>query len=105
MKDFWVAHWLHCPPEREFVNGRRVILKKLCFGPVVSQVWFVTEDGRCWYEETIQEGSRTGDHFLEPVSREALLRLLDSEIAVCQRLQQLEACSLFQAEKERWHGR
>ena len=29
MKDFWVAHWLHCPPEREFVNGRRVILKHL----------------------------------------------------------------------------
>lgn len=105
MKDFWVAHWLHCPPEREFVNGRRVILKKLCFGPVESRIWFVTEDGRCWYEENIQEGSRTGDHFLEPVSRKALLRLLDSEIAVCQRLQQLEACALFQAEKERWHGR
>ena len=101
MKNFWVAHWLHCPPEREFVNGRRVILKKLCFGPVESRIWFVTEDGRCWYEETIQEGIRARDHFLEPVSREALLRLLDSEIAVCQRLQQLEACALFQAEKER----
>ena len=102
MKDFWVSHWLHCPPEREFVNGRRVILKKLCFGPVESRLWFVTEDGRCWYEESISEGIQAGDRFLEPISREALLRLLDSEIALCQRLQQLEASSLFQEEKERW---
>ena len=65
MKDFWVAHWLHCPPEREFVNGQRVILKKLCFGPGESQVWFVTEDGRCWYEETILEGIQAGEHLLE----------------------------------------
>ncbi|MEY8318871.1 hypothetical protein AALB19_16375 [Oscillospiraceae bacterium 50-58] len=100
MRNFWVGSWLHCPPEEEFVNGRRILLKKLCFGPGESQVWFVTEDGRCWYEETIQEGGRTGDHFLEPVSRKALLRLLDSEIAVCQRLNQTEARLLFQKEKD-----
>ena len=102
MRNFWAGSWLHCPPEREFVNGRRTILKKLCFGSVESQIWFVTEDGRCWYEESIQEGIQAGDRFLEPVSREALLRLLVSEIALCLRLQQMGACSLFQEEKERW---
>ncbi len=100
MRNFWVGSWLHCPPEEEFVNGRRILLKKLCFGPGESQVWFVTEDGRCWYEETILEGIQAGEHLLELVSRETLLGILDSEITICQRLNQTEARLLFQKEKD-----
>ena len=102
MKDFWVAHWLHCPPEREFVNGRRVILKHLCFGPAESRVWFATEEGGCWYEERTLEGVQAGEPLLEPVGREELQRLLSGEVALCRRLRQEELIPLFQEEKERW---
>lgn len=102
MKDFWVASWLHCPPESQFTGGRRVIFKKLCFGPAEAQLWFVTEDGNIWHEERILEGTQEGERLLEPVSREDLLRLLEQELSLCQRLGCQEALLLIQEEAERW---
>ena len=77
MRGVWVGHWLHCPPESQFVGDRRVILKKLCFGPGEVQSWFAAEDGSVWYEHQFLEGIQEGERFLEPVSREELRRLLD----------------------------
>lgn len=102
MKDFWVASWLHCPPEERFVNGRRTLIRHLCFGLAESRVWFVTEEGRCFYEERIMEGPQAGDVFLEPVSRENLIHLLDKEISLCRQLNREELIPLFLREKERW---
>ena len=101
MADFWAAHWLHCPPERQFVNGRRVILKELCFGPVEVHVWFVLEDGSCWHEHQFQEGLQEGEQLLEPVSRDELRRRLEKEISLCRRLNQEHLIPLFQQELDR----
>lgn len=46
------------------------------------------------------EGIQAGEHLLELVSRETLLGILDSEITICQRLNQTEARLLFQKEKD-----
>lgn len=100
MQDFWVGSWLHSPPNNTFVNGRRTIVTHLCFGPVETRTWFVTEEGERFYEEQILEGVQAGDQFLEPVSKAELLQVLDHEIALCQSMHCTDAQLRFQAEKE-----
>lgn len=101
MRGVWVGHWLHCPPESQFVGDRRVILKKLCFGPGEVQSWFAAEDGSVWYEHQFLEGIQEGERFLEPVSREELRRLLNNEISLCRRLHAQALIPLFQRELDR----
>ena len=84
-----------------FVNDRRIILKKLCFGPAEAHIWFVTEDGGCWHEHQLLEGIQAGDRFLEPVSWNILRRLLDSEISLCRQLHQKHLIPLLQQELDR----
>ena len=100
MRDFWVGHWLHCPPEENFSGGRRAVLRHLCFGPAETRAWFVTKEGDFFYEEHILEGCQAGEHCLEPCTRTELLRALDREMELCRRFQGEELLPLFQAERD-----
>ena len=104
MTGFQVGDWLHCPPKEQFVQGRRVLIQHLCFGPLETRQWFVTEDGRFFYEEHIIEGCRAGELFREARTREELLRALDCEIQLCRRFQGEALIPLFQAERDRLNG-
>ena len=99
MNDFWVGTWLHCPPDKHFVKGRRTIMKHLRFGPVETRIWFVTEDGGCFYEETVLEGLE--DRFFEPISTVEMMDALEHEIDLCQRFHGEGLIPLFLAERAR----
>ncbi len=53
------------------------------------------------WRHTAGSPQKTGERFLEPVSRDAPRRLLDNEIALCQQLHQEHLIPLFQRELDR----
>ena len=102
MTGFWVGSWLHGPPGEESVHGRRVLLSHLCFGPLESREWFVTEEDRFFYEEHILEGCQAGETLREARTREELLEALDHEMELCVRFHGEALLPLLQAERDRW---
>ena len=98
--------WLHDEPDRTFDSrGNRAIVKRLCFGPAETQIWYETADGQYFCERHMIEGIQAGARFVDFISKSKMLEVLKSEIAVCETCNAPELAVLFQAEKEKLtHG-
>lgn len=45
IKTFWIGPWNHIGPDEEFDSeGKRVIIRKLCFGPLETIEYGVTNE-------------------------------------------------------------
>ncbi|MCI8423947.1 MAG: hypothetical protein HFF50_10555 [Lawsonibacter sp.] len=98
---FWVGKWLHDPPSAVYDStGKRAVLKHLCFGPVETQIWYVSADGQYYRELHIMEGPQAGDLFLDRINRAEMLEAITAEIDLCQKNGETELAALFQAEKD-----
>ncbi len=100
--EVWVGAWLHDEPDRTFDSrGNRAIVKRLCFGPAETQIWYETADGQYFCERHMIEGIQAGARFVDFISKSKMLEVLKSEIAVCETCNAPELAVLFQAEKEK----
>ena len=79
----WVGPWLHGGPEPECGNGKRVLIRRLCFGPAESWVWYGL-DGAFFREVRVLEGAQSGEAGVEAVGREEIRRLLEEEALLCE---------------------
>ncbi len=99
---FWAGAWLHDAPDSEYgADGKRAIVKHLCFGPLETQIWYESKDGQYFCEHQLIEGLQAGDRFVDAVSRRDMLEVLANEIALCEKHSKPEWSLLFQAEKEK----
>lgn len=98
MRDIQIGSWLHCAPERDFRDGRRAIVKRLCFGPLESWSFGVTADSGYFREVRILEG--TDERSLSSISLEELREAIAGEIRLCRKHQGEDLAALLQAELE-----
>lgn len=100
--DFWAGAWLHSGPDRECsADGRRMIVKHLRFGPAETQIWYEVKDGRYCCELHIIEGLQAGGVFVDWISRDSMRKVLENEIALCEKYGKMELGILFRAEIEK----
>lgn len=81
-------------------NGRRVLIRRLCFGPAESWVWYAL-DGAFFREVRVLEGVRSGEVSVEAVSREEMRRLLEEEAVLCEGRGGAGMAERFRAEAEK----
>lgn len=93
----WIGPWFHQPPETARKDGKRVLLRRLCFGPAESWVWYEL-DGAFFREVRGLEGLQTGEASVDAVSRDDLRRLLDAEAVLCESQGGASLAALFRAE-------
>ncbi len=99
---FWAGAWLHDAPDEAFDHtGKRVIVKRLCFGPAETQIWYEATDGQYFQELHIEEGIQAGERYVDVISKSAMLNVLKTEIALCEKYNEPEMSILFQTEKEK----
>ena len=102
MDSFWVGAWLHrVPQEAPWVDGRRCIIEQLCFGPLETWAYGITQDDQCFREHHIVEGIQEGEHFVDDISMEDMLKAIEAEIDLCRKYQAEELISVLQTEKRK----
>lgn len=102
MDSFWVGAWLHrIPAEAPWVDGRRCLIEKLCFGPLEAWVYGITQDERCYYECHMMEGIREGERLVEDISTKDMLKAIDAEMELCRKYHAEELISVLLAEKRK----
>lgn len=96
--EFWVGTWLHVIPDQKDSagNDKRIIIKHLCFGPVETQIWYQSKDGQYYYEYHIIEGLQAGDLFLYCISKSEMIKVINTEIALCNQYEKPELAALLQ---------
>ena len=101
MNAFRVGVWEHSAPEEHYDrDGKRAIIKHLCYGPLETMIYGVTTDSTYYWEYHIIEGLEEGERFLEYISKEKMLHAIDHEISLCEQYQALAMIPLFLREKE-----
>lgn len=99
---FQVGEWLHEVPAKEFdTAGKRNLVKRLCFGPLETQIWCELKDGSYSHEIHFIEGIQDGEVYVNSISKSEMLEVLKYEIALCQKYGKPEIVSLFRNEVER----
>lgn len=100
--EFWVGQWMHCAPDEKYdANGRRNIIKHMCWGPLETQIWFETSDHKYYYEEHIIEGILEGDKTLEAISKIEMIKAINDEIILCKKYSASKLIPLFENEREK----
>ena len=97
----WIGPWLHEAPEAPGKDGRRAVMKQLCFGPAEARVWYALEDGRFCREVRFLEGLQAGERGVDFLSRAELQDALRAEAALCERRGAPALAARFRAEAER----
>lgn len=84
MEGFWVGRWQHIVFSAEELrdNGKCPVLRQLCFGPLESAEYGVS-DGEFYYENKVSEGIGEGDRFFEIIDKDSFLKTLENEIRLC----------------------
>lgn len=99
---FWVGSWLHDIPDREFASdGKQVIVKHLCFGPLETRIWYKLEDGQYCREIHFIEGLQEGERCVDSISKSEMLKVIENEIDLCKKYNETDLSILLQAEKEK----
>ena len=81
---FRVGEWLHDTPTTESnADGKRTIVRHLCFGSLETQIWYETMDGRYCRETHFIEGPQAGELYTDFISRSEMIDVIKSEIALC----------------------
>lgn len=99
---FSVGAWLHDIPSTEYdVNGKRAIVRHLCFGPLETRIWYETMDGRYWRELHFIEGPQAGELYADSISQSEMLDVIKSEAALCIIFGDMDMNALLCSEIER----
>lgn len=99
---FWIGSWLHDIPDTEFdSDGKQVIVKYLCFGPLETRLWCKLRDGRYCYEHHFIEGLQGGERYINFISKSDMLKVIEDDIAFCKKYGEMEMVTLLQAEKKK----
>lgn len=84
MNGFILGSWHHVLPNKTFdLNGRRGIVRHLCFGPLETQIYGITSDNQYYYEYSILEGIEEGERTFYFIDKGELLKAIDKEILLC----------------------
>ena len=82
MNAFRIGIWEHAAPEEHYDrDGKRAIIKHLCYGPLETMIYGVTTDSTYYWEYHIIEGLEEGERFLEYISKEKMLEI-DAALAI-----------------------
>lgn len=93
--------WEHAAPEEKAdQDGKRAIIKHLCYGPLETVIYGVTTELKYYREYHIIEGLEEGERYFEYISRKKILDMIDHEISLCEQYQAPEMIPLFLREKE-----
>ncbi len=98
---FWVGAWLHDILNTELgSDGKQVIIKHLCFGPLETRVWYKQADGQYCCEIHFIEGLQAGERYTNFVSKSEMLKVIETEIDFCKKHGEIDLAILLQVEKE-----
>lgn len=85
MDRFWVGEWLHIIyRENAGGKGKRPIICHLCFGPLETREYGIT-DSSFYFEEHIIEGIGEGDRDFRIIGKEEFLKAVNGEIRLCEK--------------------
>ncbi len=86
MNGFFVGNWQHAMPARaKDSNGRTDIIVRLCFGPLETEIYGISDNGKFFYEYHQIEGVQAGTRDFEYISGTLFFKELDYEIALSQK--------------------
>ncbi len=99
---FFVGSWLHDIPDTGFdADGKQMIIKHLCFGPLETWLWYRLRDGRYCCEVHFIEGLQEGEQYTDFISKSEMLKIIEDEIALCKRYNEINLAVLLQTKKEK----
>ncbi len=99
---FFVGSWLHDIPDTEFdAGGKQMIIKHLCFGPLETWLWYRLRDGRYCCEVHFIEGLQEGEQYTDFISKSEMLKIIEDEIALCKKYNEINLAVLLQTKKEK----
>lgn len=96
----WSGGWLHDFPDEGYdIQGRRAIVKNLCFGPLETRIWYRLRDGRYCREIHFLEGPQEGELYSDYISKSEMLRLIEAEISLCEEENEPKLAALLREER------
>ncbi len=99
---FFVGSWLHDIPDTEFdADGKQMIIKHLCFDPLETWLWYRLRDGRYCCEVHFIEGLQEGEQYTDFISKSEMLKIIEDEIALCKKYNEINLAVLLQTKKEK----
>lgn len=99
---FFVGSWLHDIPDTEFdADGKQMIIKHLCFGPLETWVWYRLKDGRYCCEVHFIEGLQEGEKYTNFLSKSEMIKIIENEIELCKKYNEIDLAVLLQMKKEK----
>ena len=99
---FFVGSWLHDIPDTGFdADGKQMIIKHLCFGPLETWLWYRVRDGRYCCEVHFIEGLQEGEQYTDFISKSEMLKIIEDEIALCKKYNEINLAVLLQTKKEK----
>ena len=99
---FRIGTWLHDAPDIGFdANGKRAIVKHLCFGPLETRIWYKLIDGRYCCEIHFIEGLQAGERYTDFIEKSKMLEVIDNEISLCKKYSETNLAALLQIEREK----
>lgn len=99
---FFVGSWLHDIPDTEFdADGKQMIIKHLCFGPLETWLWYRLRDGRYCCEVHFIEGLQEGEQYTDFISKSKMLKIIEDEIELCKKYNEIDLATLLQTKKEK----
>lgn len=99
---FFIGSWLHDIPDTEFdADGKQMIIKHLCFGPLETWLWYRLRDGRYCCEVHFIEGLQEGEQYTDFISKSKMLKIIEDEIELCKKYNEIDLAVLLQTKKEK----
>ena len=103
---FFVGSWLHDIPDTGFdADGKQMIIKHLCFGPLETWLWYRLRDGRYCCEVHFIEGLQEGEQYTDFISKKSLgeyFGFTKEEVrALCKKYNEINLAVLLQTKKEK----
>ena len=97
---FFVGSWLHEIPSEDFnSDGKQIIIKHLCFGPLETWLWYRLKDGRYCREIHFIEGLQEGERYTDFISKSEMLKVIENEIELCKKYNEINLAALLERER------
>lgn len=100
-KYFWLCGWNHImPQESADSNGRRIIINRLCVGPVETDCYGI-ENNKFYHEYNIIEGILEGTIDFNYITKEEFLKELEYEIELSANHEAFELTKALSMERDK----
>ena len=101
--NYFVGSWTHYIPEKNFNNNKRILIKRLCFGPLETIIFGIEKINKLQYkyffEHNIIEGIEE-EFIFKYINKKEILENINNEISICKKLNN-EFYILFEIEKQK----